>query len=102
MASTVVAPEPKVAFGAYEPKSTARYRTNSFKLMLVAGDCLLLGLQPVLVHLSKNKDGKYNFNPVSVNFMVELTKTTIALIVLLVVVRSNAPRCCSACTHCYK
>jgi hypothetical protein len=92
MESKVAAVEPKVAFGAYEPKSTAKYRTNSFKLMLVAGDCLLLGLQPVLVHLSKNKDGKYNFNPVSVNFMVELTKTIIALIVLLVVVSPSADR----------
>ena len=39
------------------------------------------------VHLSKNAAGTYNFNPVSVNFLVELTKTIIALIVLLFVVR---------------
>jgi hypothetical protein len=184
MEVTAVA-EPKMAFGAYEPKDRhSRYRSRSFKVMLVAADCLLLGLQPVLVspggggraaarrrggrvlaprlrqgsgqggrrprqppgersgclrveqqqqqrrpgtalalagtgpgppaqrpapcrhaaaataslllllllqvHLSKNKEGKYNFNPVSVNFLVELTKTVIALIVLLVVVRRAA------------
>lgn len=75
----------KPAFGAYpegEPQKTVSY---SFKVSLVAADCLLLGLQPVLVHLSKNKDGKFSFNPVSVNFMTELTKTIIAFIVLLFV-----------------
>ena len=40
----------KMAFGAYEPKDRySRYRSSSFKIMLVSGDCLLLGLQPVLV-----------------------------------------------------
>jgi hypothetical protein len=144
MGAVVTAIEPKMAFGAYEPKDRhGLYRSNSFKIMLVASDCLLLGLQPVLVgaagatkaerahpimhlrlcwcstlhpcrpaagpviehwrrgqqrlplsaappllqvHLSKNKEGTYSFNPVSVNFLVELTKTIIALIVLLFVV----------------
>lgn len=44
------------------------------------------GLQPVLVHMSKNKKGTYSFDPVSVNFMVELTKTVYALITLLIFV----------------
>ena len=46
-----------------------------------------IGLQPVLVHLSKNKQGKFNFNPVSVNLLVELAKTVFALVVLLMLVR---------------
>lgn len=40
----------------------------------------------MLVHLSKNKSGKFSFNPVSVNLLTELTKTAFALAVLLVVV----------------
>lgn len=44
------------------------------------------GLQPVLVHLSKNKDGKFTFNPVSINLMVELAKSVFALLVLFVLV----------------
>lgn len=46
------------------------------------------GLQPVLVHLSKNKQGTYSFHPVSVNFMVEVTKTAFALVTLLLLVSS--------------
>jgi hypothetical protein len=48
------------------------------------------GLQPVLVHLSKNEQGKFSFNPVSVNLMTELAKTTFAIIVLLFLVRRGA------------
>uniref|UniRef100_A0A7S0RYF6 CMP-sialic acid transporter n=1 Tax=Chlamydomonas leiostraca TaxID=1034604 RepID=A0A7S0RYF6_9CHLO len=58
--------------------------SSSLKVTLVALDCLFLGLQPVLVHLSKNAEGKYSFNPVSVNFLTELAKTIFALITLLV------------------
>lgn len=52
------------------------------------------GLQPVLVHMSKNKSGKYSFNPVSVNLMVELAKTLFALITLLIFVSTMS--CCCA------
>jgi hypothetical protein len=44
------------------------------------------GMQPVLVHLSKNKQGTYSFDPVSVNFMTEMAKTTFALITLFIFV----------------
>ena len=47
------------------------------------------GLQPVLVHLSKNSHGTYSFNPVVLNFMIELAKTTFALITLLMFVSSR-------------
>ena len=52
--------------------------------------CMLAGLQPVLVHMSKNKQGKFSFNPVSVNLMVEVSKTLFALVVLIIYV-SNLP-----------
>lgn len=49
------------------------------------------GLQPVLVHLSKNAQGSFSFNPVSINFLVEVVKTTFAIGMLLLYVRFSAP-----------
>ena len=45
-----------------------------------------LGLQPVLVHMSKNSEGKFSFNPVSINFLVEVVKTTFAIAMLVIYV----------------
>ena len=45
------------------------------------------GLQPVLVHLSKNAQGSFSFNPVSINFLVEVVKTTFAVGMLILYVR---------------
>ncbi|GFR48706.1 hypothetical protein Agub_g10662 [Astrephomene gubernaculifera] len=75
----------RLAFEAYgEPKMKSKTQVSyGFKVALVALDCLFLGLQPVLVHLSKNSKGTYSFHPVAVNFMVELAKTLFALAVLL-------------------
>lgn len=47
------------------------------------------GLQPVLVHLSKNDKGKFSFNPISVNLMTEVFKVVFALIVLLILVSAR-------------
>ncbi len=47
------------------------------------------GMQPVLVHLSKNSKGQYSFSPVAVNFLVELAKTLFAVVTLLVFVSTN-------------
>jgi hypothetical protein len=44
----------------------------------------------VLVHLSKNDKGKFSFNPISVNLMVEIFKVVFALIVLLILVSNKA------------
>ncbi len=41
-------------------------------------------MQPVLVHLSKNKEGTYSFDPLSLNFMTEITKTLFALVTLII------------------
>lgn len=53
------------------------------------------GLQPVLVHLSKNDKGKFSFNPLSVNLMVEVFKVVFALVVLLILVSSSS-KCSSS------
>eukprot|EP00249_Psilotum_nudum_P021769 c28237_g1_i1 orf=601-1830(+) len=71
-----------------------RHRTDlssKFRLLnviLVTVDCILLGLQPILVYMSK-VDGKFLFSPVSVNLLTELAKVTFAVIMLLFQVQSQ-------------
>lgn len=78
---------------AYD-KAYDRHRndlSSKFKLLnvlLVVSDCCLLGLQPILVYMSK-VDGKFLFSPVSVNLLTELTKVTFAIIMLLVQARNQ-------------
>lgn len=55
----------------------------------MAGDCFLIGLAPVLVHMSK-VDGKFPFHPVSINLLVEVAKTLFAAAVLSIYVRPSA------------
>ena len=55
----------------------------------MAGDCFLIGLAPVLVHMSK-VDGKFPFHPVSINLLVEVAKTLFATAVLCLYVRARA------------
>lgn len=50
----------------------------------------ILGLAPVLVHLSKDADGSYGFNPIAVNLLVEVVKTLFALGTLIAYVSSSA------------
>lgn len=67
-----------------------------------ADGCGLLlppGLQPVLVHLSKNDKGKFSFNPISVNLMTEVFKVVFALIVLLVLVSTHHDKSQAAGQH---
>ena len=40
-------------------------------------------LQPVLVYMSK-VDGKFNFSPISVNFLTEIAKVMFAFVMLLI------------------
>jgi hypothetical protein len=51
-------------------------------VLLVVGDCLLIGAQPILVYMSK-VDGKFLFSPVSVNFLTEVVKVFFAICMLL-------------------
>lgn len=62
----------------------------NFRLLLPSPSTLS-GMQPVLVHLSKNKEGTYSFDPVSVNFMTEILKTVFAVITLLIFVSACGP-----------
>lgn len=51
---------------------------------------LAAGLAPVLVHMAKDSNGKFPFNPVAVNLLVELAKTLFALGTLIAYVRGWA------------
>ncbi|KAK9146134.1 hypothetical protein Sjap_006037 [Stephania japonica] len=50
--------------------------------LLVGGDCIFVGLQPILVYMSKI-DGTFKFSPVSVNFLTEVAKVVFAIIMIL-------------------
>ncbi|KAK9822839.1 hypothetical protein WJX81_001408 [Elliptochloris bilobata] len=69
-----------LAYAAEKEKATA-HQARAWKVWLVAGDCFLIGLAPVLVHMSK-VDGKFPFHPVSINLLVEVAKTLFAATVL--------------------
>lgn len=63
----------------------------AWQVWLVAGDCFLIGLAPVLVHMSKGPDGKFPFHPVSINLLVEVAKTIFATVVLMLYVSGRIP-----------
>uniref|UniRef100_A0A061RYD9 Nucleotide-sugar transporter n=1 Tax=Tetraselmis sp. GSL018 TaxID=582737 RepID=A0A061RYD9_9CHLO len=66
------------------PKEQAR--ASAFRLLrivLVCSDCVLIGLQPILVHLSKDDTGHFAFNPVTVNLMTEVVKCIFAIGLLM-------------------
>ncbi|GAX83866.1 hypothetical protein CEUSTIGMA_g11291.t1 [Chlamydomonas eustigma] len=73
-----------IAYQSSSREKASTFSGNAFKISLVVLDCAFLGMQPVLVHLSKNKQGSYSFDPVSVNFMTELAKTAFAVVTLLI------------------
>ena len=71
-------------------KIKKKLKTNKkriFTVVLVASDCFLIGLQPILVHLTKNSRGGFAYHPVSVNFITEGTKVIFAIVFLMVQVR---------------
>ncbi|XP_020083855.1 CMP-sialic acid transporter 4-like [Ananas comosus] len=57
-------------------------RQRALNFLLVGGDCILVGLQPILVYMSK-VDGKFKFSPISVNFLTEVAKVLFAIVMLL-------------------
>ncbi|KAF3329447.1 CMP-sialic acid transporter 3-like isoform X1 [Carex littledalei] len=63
-------------------------KQRALKILLVSGDCILVGLQPILVYMSK-VNGKFDFSPVSVNFLTEVTKILFAIIMLLFQARNQ-------------
>ncbi|RZR95081.1 hypothetical protein BHM03_00023888 [Ensete ventricosum] len=91
--SKIASPSPRSVSRAYDKhrsKVSSRYR--ALKFLLVAGDCILVGLQclsrfcnllqPILVYMSK-VDGKFEFSPISVNFLTEIAKVLFAITMLL-------------------
>uniref|UniRef100_A0A0D9V919 Uncharacterized protein n=1 Tax=Leersia perrieri TaxID=77586 RepID=A0A0D9V919_9ORYZ len=69
-------------------RSTVSSRQRALNVLLVSGDCVLAGLQPILVYMCK-VDGKFKFSPVSVNFLTEITKIIFAIIMLFIQAARN-------------
>lgn len=68
------------AYDRHRSKISKKYRALNF--LMVVGDCILVGLQPILVYMSK-VDGSFKFSPISVNFLTEAAKVLFAVIMLL-------------------
>lgn len=85
--SKLVSPTVKTISRAYDRhRSKISSKQRALNVLLVVGDCMLVGLQPVLVFMSK-VDGKFKFSPVSVNFLTEATKVVFAILMLLIQAR---------------
>ncbi|KAL0358464.1 UNVERIFIED_CONTAM: CMP-sialic acid transporter 4 [Sesamum angustifolium] len=85
--SKLVSPSAKAVSRAYDrhrSKVSSKQRVLNF--LLVGGDCVLVGLQPVLVYMSK-VDGRFKFSPISVNFLTEVTKVLFAILMLIIQAR---------------
>ncbi|XP_031249368.1 CMP-sialic acid transporter 2-like [Pistacia vera] len=68
---------------AYDKRRTESFsKTRFLHVALVVGDCVLVGLQPVLVYVSK-VDGGFKYSPISVNFLTEIVKVLFAVVMLL-------------------
>ncbi|GAU12074.1 hypothetical protein TSUD_00400 [Trifolium subterraneum] len=87
--SKLVAPGTKTISRAYDRhKSRITSKQRVLNILLVGGDCMLVGFQPILVYMSK-VDGKFNFSPISVNFLTEITKVFFAIVMLLIQARNQ-------------
>ncbi|VVB06242.1 unnamed protein product [Arabis nemorensis] len=85
--SKLVSPGSKTISRAYDDhKIRVTSKQRVLNVLLVVGDCMLVGLQPVLVYMSK-VDGKFNFSPISVNFLTEIAKVIFAIVMLLLQAR---------------
>ncbi|EHA8589347.1 CMP-sialic acid transporter 5 [Cocos nucifera] len=81
--SKLVSPTSKTVSRAYDiHRSEISSKYHALNVLLVVGDCILVGLQPILVYMSK-VDGSFKFSPVSVNFLTEVAKVFFAIIMLL-------------------
>ncbi|KAL4340532.1 hypothetical protein GQ457_08G020290 [Hibiscus cannabinus] len=82
--SKIAPPGSKTVSRAYDThRSYVSSKTRLLNVLLVAGDCILVGFQPILVYMSK-VDGGFKFSPISVNFLTELAKVAFAIIMLLI------------------
>ncbi|CAI0397150.1 unnamed protein product [Linum tenue] len=79
----LASPSSKTVSRAYDRhKSRVSSKQKALNVLLVVGDCMLVGLQPILVYMSK-VDGKFEFSPISVNFLTEVTKVVFAIVMLI-------------------
>eukprot|EP00246_Nothoceros_aenigmaticus_P012722 TRINITY_DN4077_c0_g1_i1.p1 TRINITY_DN4077_c0_g1~~TRINITY_DN4077_c0_g1_i1.p1 ORF type:complete len:405 (-),score=56.97 TRINITY_DN4077_c0_g1_i1:341-1555(-) len=76
------------AYDRHHSNPAKRFR--ALNILLVVSDCILIGLQPILVYMCK-VDGKFPFSPVSVNFLTELMKIFFALLMIAFQVRKQRP-----------
>ncbi|WVZ86215.1 hypothetical protein U9M48_033035 [Paspalum notatum var. saurae] len=120
--SKVAVPSPRSVSRAYDKhRSKISSKYHALNVLLVSGDCILVGLQvvhspklftiferspekakpvnehsnstclleiyrqirPILVFMSK-VDGKFQFSPISVNFLTEVAKVVFAIIMLII------------------
>ncbi|PKU86435.1 CMP-sialic acid transporter 4 isoform X2 [Dendrobium catenatum] len=87
--SKLLSPSSKTISRAYDKhRSNVSSKNRALNVLLVFGDCFLVGLQPILVYMSK-VDGSFKFSPLSVNFLTEATKVLFAIIMLLLQARQQ-------------
>lgn len=81
--SKLLTQSPRTVSRAYDRhRSKVSSKSRALNLLLVVGDCVLVGFQPILVYMSK-VDGKFKFSPISVNFLTEAAKVLFAIAMLL-------------------
>lgn len=81
--SKLASPPHKTVVRAYDRhRSKISSKQRALNVLLVVGDCILVGFQPILVFMSK-VDGSFKFSPVSVNFLTEVAKVLFAIVMLL-------------------
>ncbi|KAG6760036.1 hypothetical protein POTOM_036535 [Populus tomentosa] len=68
-------------------RSDVSSKARVLNLLLVGGDCIFVGLQPILVYISKH-NGNFDYSPISVNFLTETAKVFFAIFMLLIQVLS--------------
>ncbi|XP_047316103.1 CMP-sialic acid transporter 3-like [Impatiens glandulifera] len=87
--SRLSSPSARTFSKAYDRRrSKISSKVRALNVLLVGGDCILVGLQPILVYMSK-VDGSFKFSPVSVNFLTEMTKVVFAIVMLLLEARQQ-------------
>ncbi|KAJ1696542.1 hypothetical protein LUZ63_005054 [Rhynchospora breviuscula] len=81
--SKLLVQSPRTVSRAYDKhRSKVSSKARALNFLLVVGDCILVGLQPILVYMSK-VDGKFQFSPISVNFLTEVAKVIFAIVMLI-------------------
>ncbi|XP_021631433.1 CMP-sialic acid transporter 3 isoform X2 [Manihot esculenta] len=84
---SIFSPTSKAISRAYNKHRIAvSSKSRALNVLLVVGDCILVGFQPILVYMSK-VDDQFKFSPISVNFLTEAAKVLFAIVMLLIQAR---------------